>query len=94
MHGLDATQMLNAVNANTDQLLNESFWSSLLPPGFGGPLDGTGSNMLDGLPATSIFRNHQQSFGATPGQTPGQTRPSTPSMMHSFPAGLDLHFHS
>ncbi|KDN37689.1 hypothetical protein K437DRAFT_270795 [Tilletiaria anomala UBC 951] len=88
MQGMDATQMLNAVNNNTDQLLNESFWSSLLPPGFGGPLDGTGGHGLDTIPATSIFCNHQQTLAATPGVTPGITRPSTPSMMNSFPVGL------
>ncbi|PWN36324.1 uncharacterized protein FA14DRAFT_114933, partial [Meira miltonrushii] len=29
-----------------DQLLNESFWSTLLPPGFGGPLDGLANGMV------------------------------------------------
>ncbi len=91
MYGMDSRQMLQAVNTNTDQLLNDSFWSSLLPPGFGGPIDGTGGS--GGLDAANLFRNHQQNFHATPSATPGQTRPSTPSMMHSFPAGLDFGLH-
>lgn len=40
-----------------DQLLNESFWSTLLPPGFGGPLDGLANGMVEMYPTNSTSQN-------------------------------------
>lgn len=68
-----------------DHMLSETFWSSFLPPGFGGQWDAT----TPGLQTDNPFN-----FGAgaglagggggrwmrTPGATPGVTQPSTPNL--------------
>lgn len=47
-----------------DQLLNESFWSTLLPPGFGGPLDGLANGMVEMYPTTNQGDGNQRSNSA------------------------------
>lgn len=54
---------------NVDQLLTTSFWDSLLPPGFGGPLDGL-SGSVDMHPSTYSmpgFSNHAHGEGSGTG---------------------------
>lgn len=49
-----------AINGmQVDQLLNDSFWSSLLPPGFGGPLDGLATGSVEMHPIMTPSASHQ-----------------------------------
>lgn len=68
-----------------DQLLNESFWGSLLPPGFGGPLDGLATGSVEMFPSSGPMHSSAQ-FGGTASMpaSNNQTRASTPSMLNTF----------
>ena len=73
-------------NYPIDQLLNESFWGSLLPPGFGGPLDGLATGSVEMFPASTSHGAPSAHFAGTASMnhSNAQTRASTPSMLHTF----------
>jgi len=80
--------VLNGLDPSmTQDLLNDSFWSQLLPPGFGAPLDQLSSV---GMHPIGGFQNG----GRATGSTPSQTRPSTPSMLNSFSSNIGFDFNS
>lgn len=66
-----------------DQLLNESFWGSLLPPGFGGPLDGLATGSVEMFPV-----GNQYGGTASMAASNTHTRASSPSLLHSFTPGV------
>lgn len=92
LNGMDPHGGVNGLQV--DQLLNDSFWSSLLPPGFGGPLDGLATGSVEMHPIMTPSANQGGGHTGQPGNqtgppsesgiTPGQTRASTPSMLNTF----------
>lgn len=94
----------NSVNAglhgeHIDQLLNESFWSTLLPPGFGGPLDGLANGTVEMYPTMpeSGHTPHHGFSGISPsprvqlgGPSTQQTRANTPVMVSTFGPGVSM----
>jgi hypothetical protein len=79
----------SSANMSVDQLLNESFWGSLLPPGFGGPLDGLATGSVEMFPSGN-------QYGGTASMAPSNniTRANSPSLLHHFGPQVAFDFSS
>jgi len=80
MHGWDAMQYAKAQGVEVNRVLDNSFWTSLLPPGYGS----------GGISHASTFElNRDSDLFKVPSQgprmsvTPGATRASSPTLMHA-----------
>lgn len=80
MHGWDAMQYAKAQGVEVNRVLDNSFWTSLLPPGYGS----------GGMSHASTFElNRDSDLFKVPSQgprmslTPGATRASSPTLMHA-----------
>lgn len=92
LNGLDPNAFSNGgMNLPVDQMLNDSFWTQLLPPGFGAPLDQLSSVGMHPIGSNNGQSSNQQ---APTGLTPSQTRASTPSMLNSFTSNIGFDWNS
>ena len=73
--GWDAQQYAKAQGVEVNRVLDTSFWTSLLPPGYG---SGGPSTTLD----AELFRPNLTRAA----NTPGATRPPSPTLMPHFHA--------
>lgn len=76
----------NPAGVHVDHLLNESFWSTLLPPGFGGPLDGLATGSVEMYPTETPAPNLNERTALSGVSTPLRhaSGASTPSMVNMF----------
>lgn len=80
LHGWDAMQYAKAQGVEVNRVLDNSFWTSLLPPGYGS--GGVSHATTFELSRDSdLFKLH--SHGPRSSVTPGATRASSPTLMHA-----------
>lgn len=83
MHGWDAMQYAKAQGVDVNRVLDNSFWNSLLPLGYGSG-GAVGSSAFDLSRESDLFRT--PNLGSRTAITPGATRASSPTLMHGhFP---------
>lgn len=87
LHGWDAAQYAKAQGVEVNRVLDDSFWTSLLPPGYGGGgsmgYGGAGNaGMFELSRESDLFKPSSQWGGGRPALTPGATRPSSPTLLH------------
>lgn len=86
-HGWDAAQYAKAQGVEVNRVLDDSFWTSLLPPGYGGGgsmgHSGAGSAGIFELSRDSdLFKPSSQWGSGRTALTPGATRASSPTLLH------------
>lgn len=87
LHGWDAAQYAKAQGVEVNRVLDDSFWTSLLPPGYGGGgsmgHSGAGSAGIFELSRElDLFKSSSQWGSGRAALTPGATRPSSPTLLH------------
>ena len=89
MLGWDAIQYAKAQGVEVNRVLDNSFWSSLLPPGYGGGTLGTGAGGSADPSREADYFRMPPSFNTNwrTSLTPGATRASSPTfgMSSTFP---------
>jgi len=86
-HGWDAAQYAKAQGVEVNRVLDNSFWTSLLPPGYGGGASmghsGAGSaGMFELSRDSDLFKPSSQWGNGRAALTPGATRASSPTLLH------------
>lgn len=80
LHGWDAMQYAKAQGVDVNRVLDNSFWTSLLPPGYGsGGMSQVSTFELSR--DSDLFKPSSQ--GPHSSVTPGATRASSPMLMHT-----------
>ena len=87
LHGWDAAQYAKAQGVEVNRVLDDSFWTSLLPPGYGGGgsmgHSGAGSaGMFELSRDSDLFKPSSQWGSGRAALTPGATRASSPTLLH------------
>ncbi|WFD18320.1 hypothetical protein MCAP1_000521 [Malassezia caprae] len=80
MHGWDAMQYAKAQGVEVNRVLDNSFWTSLLPPGYGSGVVSHAST-FELNRDSDLFKVSSQ--GPRMSVTPGATRASSPTLMHA-----------
>lgn len=86
LHGWDALQYAKAQGVEVNRVLDDSFWTSLLPPGYGSGVVGSGlgstTNAFDLNRDVDLFKPASHWGSSRAALTPGATRPSSPTLLH------------